>query len=196
MNSREEAKLLLSTILNSWDEFSTRLKNMKGEDLEIDLFSQIDFLAQLDEVQGTISMQMMQLEKHLFEMNEKRLSKEDLSFKKESQQVLKNIQSKLTIAEESYREIAEEVLRRSEDRINELTDKILEHHQTLEASKRRTGLELDEENELRGLRDSLESYREIRMESVLNEAGDPIIDQLDSQMLASDSALLIDESSV
>jgi predicted nucleic acid-binding Zn-ribbon protein len=194
--SVKEAKLLLSTILNGWDEFSTRLKNMKEKELEVDLFSQIDFLSQLDEVQGTISSQMIQLEKHLSEMKEHAPSTEDLSFKKESQQVLKDIQSKLTLAEESYREIAEEVLHRSEDRINELTDKILEHHQDLERSKKRSGLELDEENELRDLRDSLESYREIRMENILNGVGDPILDQLDSQMLASDSALLIDESSV
>lgn len=194
--SVKEAKLLLSTILNGWDEFSTRLQNIKGEELEVDLFSQIDFLSQLDEVQGTISSQMIQLEKLLSELKEHAPSTEDLPFKKESQQVLKDIQSKLTLAEESYREIAEEVLHRSEDRINELTDKILEHHQDLDSSKRRTGLELDEENELRDLRDSLESYREIRMENVLNGVGDPILDQLDSQMLASDSALLIDESSV
>jgi hypothetical protein len=193
MSSIEDAKLILNNILAQWDHFSTRLQNMKEEELEMDLFSQIDFLSQMDEVRAALSSDIPQLEKHLVEMKEQ---KDRISlFKKEALQVLQHVKSKLEIAEEYYEEAAEEVLSRCEDRINELIDQILEHRQKTASLKEQIGLEMDEENELRELRDSLEMYREIRLEDIGDETGDPIIDQLDSQMIACDTALLIDESS-
>jgi len=198
----EEAKVILNGILTQWDEFSTRLQNMKEEELETDLFSQIDLLTQMDQVQGLLSSQIPILEKRLKELKEAEdtySSEEQLdqirSFNKESQHVLAHIQSKLEDAEETYHENAEEILSRCEDRINELIDKILENRQATDSSSVQTGFEIDEENQLRDLRDSLESYREIRLENINDGNGDPILDQLDSQMLACDSALLIDESS-
>ncbi|CAF23578.1 hypothetical protein [Candidatus Protochlamydia amoebophila] len=66
----EEAQSILNNILSEWDHFSTPLQNIKEEELEKDLFFQIDFLSQLDKVKARISFQMQQLEKHLEEMKE------------------------------------------------------------------------------------------------------------------------------
>ncbi|MBS4164870.1 Uncharacterized protein PRO82_002210 [Candidatus Protochlamydia amoebophila] len=66
----EEAQPILNNILSEWDHFSTLLQNIKEEELEEDLFFQIDFFSQLDEVKARISFQMEQLEKHLEEMRE------------------------------------------------------------------------------------------------------------------------------
>jgi hypothetical protein len=195
----EEAKLILNGILTQWDEFSTRLQNMKEEELEVDLYSEIDLLTQLDGVQGTLSSQIPLLESRLKQMKETDPPAEELeqidALTEESQDVLTQIKSKLEETEESYHAIAEKVLSRCEDRITLLVDKILEQRQETDSLKRQIDLEIDEENELRDLRDSLESYREIRLENIKERSDDLIIDQLESQMLACDSTLLIDESS-
>lgn len=201
----EGTRSLINDILGEWDHFSTHLQNIKDEELEddIDIYSQIDFLSQLDEMGAILSDKLFRLDDYLKQINtidKNAISKEQLhqisALKSESQQVLKHIRPKLKIAEESYEEAAEEVLTRCQDHINDLVDKVTEHREQADFLNRDTGFELDEENQLRELRDSLEDYREIRLENIETGEGDPIIDQLDSQIIACDSALLIDESSL
>ena len=195
----EEVKLLISSILTEWDTFSTHLQNMKEEEIEHNLFTQIDFLSQMDEAKAILSKQLFELEKYLQESNQNAPTKEEIpllaSLNKEAEEVLNHIKPKLKIAQDSYEEVSEEILRHSEDRIDELVNQILERRETKNSSLD-IDLGLDEENELRELRDSLETYKEIRLENIEEEAGDPILDQLDSQIVACDNALLIDESSL
>jgi hypothetical protein len=196
----EDAKLLLNNILSEWDHFSTHLQNLTKEELKDDLFSQIDYLTQLEEVNARISAQLSEFEERLEKINtsgKSCLSKEE-SLKSdllnlESLQILKLIQPKLQMAEETYNEMAEEVLGRSQDLINHLVDKILEHPQRGVSLKDKIGLELDEEIQLRELEDSLGAYKESRLEN-MKEEDDLIIDQIDSQMLACSEALQTNES--
>lgn len=191
-----KAQGLLNSLTAEWDLFSTRLQNFKVDELVDDLFSQLDFLCQFEEVRAAFSSQLPELERCVQEMNNQTLAQEYRALKIESEHVLSYLKPKLEFAEESYNGMAEEVLNRCEDHIQELTEKILDRRQELGLSKDSMGFEIDEENELRDLRESLETYREIRLENISEETQDSIIDQLDSEMIACDSALLIDESSM
>jgi hypothetical protein len=150
-----------------------------------------------------LSGYLFELEESLEELNqidEDTLTSEEKeqahSLDQEIGEVMSQIEPGLETAWDTYDDIAEKILRRSQDRVNELVDIILEQRQRADSSHDSINLALDEENELRELRDSLEAYREIRLETVDEEEDDPILDQLDSQIVACDSALLIDESSL
>ncbi|MBS4169243.1 hypothetical protein [Parachlamydia sp. AcF125] len=202
----KEAKITLENILAELDQSSMRLYDIKEPELEKDLFTQLDLLSQLDKSQAVIFSQLPKLKKYheeLKTLKNSSLSSDQLShlnsFQAECQQVLDRICPKLESVEECYQDLAEEVLYRCQNHINQLIDKILEHRKASASLKDIIGLELDEENELRELRDSLETYREIRLGDIgesEDDQDDPLITQLDSQIVACDNALLIDETSL
>ena len=196
----EEAKFLLNDIISEWDQFSIHLQNLKKEELAADLFSQLSYLTNLEDMMGKISVQLTQLENLLQEINQMEkssFSKEQhdqsnwLNF--ESEQVLRRIQRKLEVAEEASRELEEEALSLSQDLINDLVHKLLVQPQRGPYLNEELNLELDDESKLRELQDSLETYKEIRLES-RGEADDPLLDQLDSQILSCDAALRINNA--
>lgn len=196
----KQTKSVLNHLFIEWDHLLTCLANIKEEKNIKDLFSLLYFLSQLDEIQGRIFSYIPYLEGYMEEsqqlQREHSSSAEQMqaiqNIKEESQTFLKQIKPMLSKTQETYQEVAEEILNRSEGKIIELTDKILEHRQMMESIEHQIQLELDEETQLRELRDSLETYREVRLE---NGREDPMLEKLDSQVMACEIALFIEESS-
>src|SRR5262245_3854959 len=109
----EEARSSLDDVLMEWDNFTTDMLNIKGRELDEDLFMEVDFAAQLDESLAIVSFEIPHLENDLEELkknSEANFSPEEQeqirSFKEEAERVIKNIKPKLPNAEETYSEVA------------------------------------------------------------------------------------------
>ena len=105
------------------------------------------------------------------------------------------IKRKIEQAADSFEEVEEELLGRCEAKIMNLIDRIERNRRDL-SLKDQIDLNLEVEDELKEIRDSLEEYREIHIEHNPGRENDPIVAVLDSLILMCDSALLIDESSL
>jgi len=203
INHTEVMKPTVESILLGWDQFATELLNIKSEEIQYDLLAQIDFLSHLEEVRKEISTQIERLETQLEDLERQKsdpLAQAEADqaalLKEDAQELLKHIKPKLQVAEESYEEMAEDVLTRSQNKINHLLDKSTGQPLSKQILEQESGFPLEGDIQLRDLRDSLEAYKGTRLENGAEEVGDSIVDQLNSQVAACDSALLIDEASL
>jgi hypothetical protein len=199
LDTAHEADTVLKSAQKFWDELIDNIENSESDVRKQEPLSQLNYIAEVEEARTSLLNEIQEIERLKGELDKEHLndlSEQEKSFiesvKSEINSFLKNTPRKVQDFLETYQELIEEVLNQIEEIITRLSDKVMEN-KTVNKSKEMR-MDLDYEEELSELKDTLESIREIRLKSGESEEEDPILRILDSLITTCDNSLLIEES--
>ena len=204
LRAAKEAEALLNQAVIEWDGLFETLKNRLDDAGDAHLFSQIEFLMELEDVRGHIRQDLDKLQQCHLEIqgafDARKIPMEDQKPMQERiddvAAVLKKAGPVLEEMDGNLAELYAQLLDEAQAQIDELQDKLTQARQEQGAAAR-DEWDLDSEMELRELRDLLENLKETRLNAdpAITEDEDSILQILDSQVITCDNALSIYEAS-
>ncbi len=201
----KEADSVLQHAQKFWDDFSDDIENSEYDVQKLDPLAHLNYVSELEEARTGLLNELYTIE-HLKQELDKEdlhtLSAKDKEFvlavRKEMNSLLRHLPKQLQEFLDIYQELIEEVLNQVEVVTVQLSEKVLESKTILQSKQVR--MDLDYEEELKELRDALESIREIRLNSGAEHENDKeedgVLRILDSLITTCDYALHIEESSM
>lgn len=192
---------LLEDLHVEWSESLDDLKRRNEQIINEDLFQTLDYLTACDQVCKAIITNIQTIDAELKNLQKLRENTRESkagfnmfeSMLADLKNLRKNMQNKMLKLNEEYDALAESTLTGTQDLITRYSE-IITHEKIIPDIKTEIKQNLDKENLLEELKDSLEQYKQAREDLVEDPVNDPIISQLDTAITAVDSALIIKET--